>query len=133
MSAKWMETVAEAQRQAQRRLPPSVYSALLAGNEQGVSYRDNTDAFAELGLAPCVADLSSTRELSTTVMGQEISMPVMISPTGVQAVHPDGELAIGRAAAARGVAMGLSSFREQTDRRRYRDQPTAFFPVVLDG
>ncbi len=124
-----METVAEAQRQAQRRLPPSVYSALLAGNEQGVSYRDNTDAFAELGLAPCVADLSSTRELSTTVMGQEISMPVMISPTGVQAVHPDGELAIGRAAAARGVAMGLSSFGSKPIEDVIATNPQLFFQL----
>ena len=129
MSAKWMETVAEAQRQAQRRLPPSVYSALLAGNEQGVSYRDNTDAFAELGLAPCVADLSSTRELSATVMGQEISMPVMISPTGVQAVHPDGELAIGRAAAARGVAMGLSSFGSKPIEDVIATNPQLFFQL----
>jgi len=124
-----METVAEAQRQAQRRLPPSVYSALLAGNEQGVSYRDNTDAFAELGLAPCVADLSSTRELSTTVMGQEISMPVVISPTGVQAVHPDGELAIGRAAAARGVAMGLSSFGSKPIEDVIATNPQLFFQL----
>ena len=37
-------------------------------------------------------------------------MPVVISPTGVQAVDPDGEVAVARAAAARGTAMGLSSF-----------------------
>ena len=35
-------------------------------------------------------------------MGQDLSLPVLISPTGVQAVHPDGELAVARAAAARG-------------------------------
>lgn len=110
MSTKWMETVAEAQRRAEKRLPPSVYSALIAGNERGVSYRDNMDAFAEIGLAPTVAGLSAQRTLATSVMGQEISMPVLISPTGVQAVHPDGEVAIARAASARGIAMGLSSF-----------------------
>ena len=43
-------------------------------------------------------------------MGQEVSLPVLISPTGVQAVHPDGEVAVARAAAAAGTAMGLSSF-----------------------
>ena len=48
--------------------------------------------------------------MATTVMGQPVSMPVLISPTGVQAVHPDGEVAVARAAANRGVAMGLSSF-----------------------
>ena len=107
---KWMETVAEAQRRARKRLPPSVYSALLAGSERGSSYDDNTRAFAEIGLAPHVAGLSQQRDLGTRVMGQDISMPVLISPTGVQAVHPDGEVAVARAAAARGIAMGLSSF-----------------------
>ena len=110
MSSGWMETVAEAQRRARKRLPPSVYSALLAGSECGASYEDNTGAFSQLGLAPHVAGLSSERDLSTRVMGQDISMPVLISPTGVQAVHPEGEVAVARAAAARGIAMGLSSF-----------------------
>lgn len=106
----WMETVAEAQRRAKRRLPPSVYSALLAGSERGRSYDDNTAAFGELGFAPHVAGLHQQRDQATSVMGQDVSMPVLISPTGVQAVHPDGEVAVARAAAARGVAMGLSSF-----------------------
>jgi L-lactate dehydrogenase (cytochrome) len=43
-------------------------------------------------------------------MGQEISFPVLISPTGVQAVDPEGEVAVARAAAAAGTAMGLSAF-----------------------
>ncbi len=106
----WFETVAEAQRRAKKRLPPSVYSALLAGLEQGLSYDDNLAAFALLGFAPHVAGSSAARDLSTTVMGQTIDLPVLISPTGVQAVHPDGEVAVARAAAARGTLMGLSSF-----------------------
>ncbi|MET8896200.1 pre-mycofactocin synthase MftD [Streptomyces albogriseolus] len=113
----WFETVAEAQRRAGKRLPKSVYSALLAGSEKGTSYDDNTKAFAELGFAPHVAGLSAKRDQSTTVLGEQISLPVIISPTGVQAVHPDGEVAVARAAAARGTAMGLSSFasKELTD------------------
>src|SRR3954449_9059512 len=106
----WFETVAEAQRRSKRRLPRSVYSALLAGSEAGVTYRDNTAAFGELGFAPHVGNLAAQRDLSTTVMGREVAMPVLVSPTGVQAVDPDGEVAVARAAAARGVAMGLSSF-----------------------
>ena len=41
-------------------------------------------------------------------------MPVIISPTGVQAVHPDGEIAVARAEANRGLAMGLSSFASKS-------------------
>ncbi|HEV7721321.1 MAG TPA: pre-mycofactocin synthase MftD [Iamia sp.] len=106
----WFETVEEARRRAQRRLPKSVYSALLAGSEKGLSYADNVESYGELGFAPHVAGLAAERDQATTVMGQPISMPVLISPTGVQAVHPDGEVAVARAAAARGTAMGLSSF-----------------------
>ena len=105
-----MESIAEAERRARKQLPPSVFSALLAGHDRGVTYRENMDAFGRLGLAPHVADLPAVRDLATTVMGQHLSMPVIISPTGVQAVHPDGEVAVARAAAARGIAMGLSSF-----------------------
>ncbi|GAB89989.1 pre-mycofactocin synthase MftD [Gordonia rhizosphera] len=106
----WFETVQEAQRRAKKRLPKSVYSSLVAGTQAGVTLHDNIDAFSELGYAPHVVGAQPDRELSTTVMGQEISFPVMISPTGVQAVDPDGEVAVARAAAARGTAMGLSSF-----------------------
>jgi pre-mycofactocin synthase len=110
MSGGWFESVAEAQRRAKKRLPPSVYSALIAGSEVGVTVRDNVEAFTELGFAPHVGDLCPNPDLSTSVMGQAISFPVVISPTGVQAVHPDGEVAVARAAAARGTAIGLSSF-----------------------
>jgi pre-mycofactocin synthase len=106
----WFETVAEAQRRARRQLPKGVYLALVAGAEAGVTMNDNVTAFSELRLRPHVADLPATRDLATTVMGQQVSLPVLISPTGVQAVHPDGEVAVARAAAAAGTAMGLSSF-----------------------
>ena len=129
----WFETVAEAQRQAKKRLPKSVYSALLAGSEKGVSYNDNTAAFAELGFAPHVAGLSSKRDLATTVMGQPISWPVIISPAGVQAVHPDGELAVARAAAARGTVIGLSSFASKSIEEVVAANPQTFFQMYWMG
>jgi len=75
-----------------------------------VTLNDNVKAFSELWFRPHVAGLPAARELATTVMGQQVSLPVLISPTGVQAVHPDGEVAVARAAAGAGTAMGLSSF-----------------------
>src|SRR5919199_520179 len=110
----WFETVAEAQRRAKRRLPKGVYGALVAGSERGTTVEDNTAAFAELGFAPHTAGLANDKQMTTTVMGQEVSMPVLVSPTGVQAVHPDGEVAVARAAAAQDVAMGLSSFASKS-------------------
>jgi L-lactate dehydrogenase (cytochrome)/glycolate oxidase len=114
MASSWFETVAVAQRRAEKRLPKSVYGALVAGSEKGLSSNDNLASFDQLGFAPHVAGLSNERSMATTVMGQSVSMPVIISPTGVQAVHPDGEVAVARAAAARGVAMGLSSFASRS-------------------
>ena len=70
MAGGWFETVAEAQRRAKRRLPKSVYMALWAGSEFGLTLKDNVEAFGELGFAPHVAGLSAERDLSTTVMGQ---------------------------------------------------------------
>ena len=100
MGDKWFETVAVAQQRAKKRLPKSVYGALIAGSEKGVTLNDNLTAFDQLGFAPHIANLPRER--------------VIMSPTGVQAVHPDGEVAIARAAANRGVAMGLSSFASKS-------------------
>ena len=129
----WFETVAEAQRRAKKRLPRSVYSALVAGSERGVTVDDNLAAFAELGFAPHVAGLSGKRDLSTSVLGQPISLPVFISPTGVQAVHPDGEVAVARAAAARGTAMGLSSFASKSIEEVAAVNPQTFFQMYWTG
>jgi len=126
LSGAWLETVAAAQERARRRLPPAVYSALLAGNEGGATLRDNCAAFTEVGLAPRVADSPAVRDLATTIMGMPSSLPVMLAPTGVQAVHPEGECAVARAAASRGVPMGLSSFAS-----RPVEQVVAIHPQVL--
>ena len=133
MSKAWFETVAEAQRRAKKSLPPSVYMALVAGSERGKTLEDNIEAYSELGFAPHVANLAPQRDLSTTVMGLHLDLPVMISPTGVQAVHPDGEVAIGRAAAARGTAMGLSSFASKSIEEVVAVNDKTFFQLYWSG
>jgi heme/flavin dehydrogenase (mycofactocin system) len=133
MANAWFETVAEAQRRAKKRLPKGVYGALVAGSERGLTADDNTAAFAELGFAPHTAGLSNERNMAVTVMGQSMSLPVMISPTGVQAVHPDGEVAVARAAAARGVAMGLSSFASKPIEEVVAANPQTFFQMYWVG
>jgi L-lactate dehydrogenase (cytochrome)/glycolate oxidase len=133
MASGWFETIAEAERRAKKQLPKSVYLAIVAGTEHGLTLKDNVGAFGELGFAPHVAGLSTSRDLSTTVMGQDVSMPVLISPTGVQAVHPDGEVAVARAAAARGTAMGLSSFASKPVEDVVAANPQTFFQVYWAG
>src|SRR6202050_1199523 len=133
MSNGWFGTVAVAQRRARKRLPKSVYGALVAGSEKGLTVSDNIKAFSELGFAPHVAGHQPDRDLATSVLGQPISLPVIISPTGVQAVHPDGEVGVARRAAARGTAMGLSSFASKPVEEVVAANPQTFFQVYWSG
>src|ERR1700674_1561388 len=133
MSNPWFETVAEAQRRAKRRLPSSVYRALVAGSEKGLTVEDNLAAFAELGLAPHVAGRPAARDRAPTCMAQPISLPVVISPTGVQAVHPDGEVAVARAAAARGTLMGLSCMASKPVEEVVAANPQTLFQTYWVG
>lgn len=129
----WFETVLEAQRRAKKRLPKSVYASLVAGTQEGVTVHDNIAAFSEIGFAPHVVGATPERDLTTSVMGQDLSFPVMISPTGVQAVDPDGEVAVSRAAAARGTAMGLSSFASKPVEEVTAVNDKVFFQIYWLG
>jgi len=129
----WFESVLEAQRRAQKRLPKSVYMALVAGSERGRTPQDNMDAFAEIQFAPHVVGQKPERELNTTVLGIPISLPVIISPTGVQAVNPEGEVAVARAAANRGTIMGLSSFASKPVEEVTAVNENTFFQLYWTG
>jgi pre-mycofactocin synthase len=131
---EWFETVEEARRRARRRLPRSVYLALVAGTEQGITLRDNVAAFSELRFTPPhVADLPAARQMATSVLGQDISLPVIASPTGVQAVHPEGEAGVARGAAEAGTALGLSSFASMPVEDVAAVNPKLFFQIYWSG
>jgi L-lactate dehydrogenase (cytochrome) len=131
---EWFETVAEAQRRAKKRLPKGVYLALVAGSEQGLTMDDNVAAFSELRFEPArLADLPATRAMSTSVLGQDIALPVIASPTGVQAVHPAGEIGVARGAADAGTAVGLSSFASHAVEDVVAANPKTFFQMYWVG
>jgi heme/flavin dehydrogenase (mycofactocin system) len=129
----WFESVAVAQERARKRLPAPVYGALVAGSERGQTIEDNQRAFTEIQFAPHVVGQRPDRHMATTVMGQACSFPVVISPTGVQAVHPDGEVAVARAAASRGTAMGLSNFASKSVEDVVAANPSTFFQMYWTG
>lgn len=132
-TSEWFESVEEARRRAGKRLPKGVFGALKAGAERGTSLADNTAALTELGLIPRIATGVGARRLATTLLGQEIALPVVTSPTGVQAVHPDGEVAVARATAAAGTAIGLSSFASKPIEEVVAANPKTFFQVYWLG
>lgn len=130
----WFESIAEAERRAQRRLPKSVFGALLAGAESGLTLNANQSAFRELGFFPRIAaGVPPVRDLSTRVLGQDLAYPVIISPTGVQAVHPDAEVAVARASASAGIAMGLSSFASKPLDEVVAANPATLFQIYWMG
>lgn len=133
MNNSAFETIAVAQDMARRRLPKSVYLALLGGLERGATTSDNIAAFDELALAPRTANMPASRDLTTSVMGCELPLPVLISPAGAHAVHPEGELAVARAAAAFGTAMGLSSFATRPIEEVIGVNPLTFFQMYWIG
>jgi len=129
-SRHWFESVAEARRRARRRLPRSVYLAIEAGAEAGITREDNTGAFAELRFAPPrVAGLPGSRDLTTSVLGTRLSLPVIASPVGVQAVHPLGEAGLAIGTARAGTALGLSEFASLPAADVIRHNPSLFFQV----
>src|SRR4051794_11043782 len=73
-----IETVADAQRRAKQKLPKAVYTAILAGNEKGVTCRGNVEAFNEIGFLPRVGDdIAPSRDMATSILGERIDLPVV--------------------------------------------------------
>jgi L-lactate dehydrogenase (cytochrome) len=79
-----------------------------AGREE--TMRSNQEAFRRWRIVPRMLRDVSERDLSVTVAGTQMPAPLLLAPIGVQSiVHPDGELAVARAAAAVGLPMTLST------------------------
>ncbi|SDH69602.1 pre-mycofactocin synthase MftD [Pseudonocardia oroxyli] len=133
MSRRNLENVAEAYRVAKRRLPPSVYYSLLAGVERGTTRESNADAFDQIGIIPRLGDLGADHDQSTTVMGQQVAMPVVISPTGTQAIEPAGEVAVARAAKKAGILQGLSTFASRSIEDVVHANDKTFFQLYWFG
>lgn len=103
-----LTSVAHARREAKRKLPKSVYWWTEAGTELRGTVQANRDGFKEIGLQARVLDSHEPRKLSTTVLGREISLPVITTPAGfIRVAHPDGELGVAKAAEAAGTAAAI--------------------------
>src|SRR5690606_38946686 len=82
---------------ARTRLPAGVVDYFARGAADEFTLRDNDTCWNQLRLRPRVGIDVSKCDLRTTILGQEVSMPVMTAPCAVNAMaHPDGELAVAR-------------------------------------
>ena len=127
--------VAEAEKLAKKRLPKAVWLAFKAGNEQGWTLDENIRAYNDLGFSPTIFDRPTIGKIDTktTILGVDVDFPVLISPVGAQAIHPDGEVAAARAAKRMGTAIGLSSYATSSIRDVAAANDKAFFQLYWVG
>ena len=86
---------------ARERLDPGPYGYYAGGSGDEQTLRANAAAFGRWELRPRVLVDVDEVSTATTVLGVELSMPLLVAPTAFQRLaHPDGELAMARAAAA---------------------------------
>jgi L-lactate dehydrogenase (cytochrome) len=95
---------------AMRRLPGPIFNYIDGAADDEVTYRRNTASFEHCDLVPSVLRGVETVDLSVTVMGQKLAMPVYCSPTALQRLfHHHGERAVAAAASKYGTMFGVSS------------------------
>ena len=100
---------------AKQVLPHNAWDFIEAGSMDETTSRRNRTAFESLTLRPRFLRDITDRSISTTVLGTEISLPVMISPAGSHMIaHPDGELATARGAGLSNTLMLLSTSSNYT-------------------
>jgi isopentenyl diphosphate isomerase/L-lactate dehydrogenase-like FMN-dependent dehydrogenase len=107
--ASRIQSVADARYFAERRVPAGIFQMFEAGSGSNVTMRENRRAFEEVLFRPRVAVFHRERELRTTVLGHQISMPVIVSSVGfLKTGHQDGEAGVARAAGAAGTIQFVS-------------------------
>ena len=95
---------------AKRRLPGPIFHYIDGAADDEVTYRRNTEAYERCDLVPNVLAGIKSIDMSITVMGQKLNMPLFCSPTALQRLfHHDGERAVAKAAEKFGTMFGISS------------------------
>ena len=119
---------------AKRRVPKMFYDYVDSGSWTESTYRANESEFQKIKLIQKVARNMEGRTLKREMLGEMISMPVCIAPTGlVGMVHPDGEILAARAASNFGIRYTLStmSIASLEDIKREVNQPFWFQLYVM--
>lgn len=95
---------------AKKRLPSPIFNYIDGAADDELTYRRNSKSFEDCDLIPNILNGVENIDMSVTVMGQKLDMPIYCSPTALQRVfHHDGELAVAAAAEKFGTLFGVSS------------------------
>jgi|TARA_B110000116_G_scaffold261688_1_gene266156 L-lactate dehydrogenase (cytochrome) len=102
--------VKDFRRLAKKRLPSPIFHYIDGAADDEITYRRNTDSYDDCYLVPNVLAGIDEVDMSTTVMGQKLDMPLYFAPTALQRLfHHDGEIAVGKVAEKFGTMFGISS------------------------
>ena len=95
---------------AKKKLPAPIFHYIDGGADDEVTLRRNTSAFDDCDLIPNILTSVGKPDLSTTIFGRKIDMPIFLSPTAMQRLyHPDGDKASARAAEKFGTFYSMST------------------------
>ena len=102
--------VKDFRRLAKRKLPSPIFHYIDGAADDEITYKRNSEAFDACDLVPNVLSGVDEVDMSTTVMGQKIDMPLYCAPTALQRLfHHDGEIGVAKAAEKFGTMFGISS------------------------
>jgi (S)-mandelate dehydrogenase len=102
--------IADLREMARRRVPGFAFEYVEGGAEDEATLRHNRQALAALRFVPQTLVSTAARNLETSVLGQRSAAPLAIAPTGLNGMlHPEGDIALARAAAAFGIPYTLST------------------------
>lgn len=114
---------------ARRRLPGPIFNYIDGAADDETTYRRNTASFETCDLVPNILRGVGTVDMSVTIMGQKLAMPVYCSPTALQRLfHHHGERAVAAAAAKFGTMFGVSSLGTVSleELRKSHDTPQVY-------
>ena len=110
MDKKDLVNVFDYEAAARAKLPKTAYDYYRSGANDELTLHNNHAAYERIKLKPKVLIDTSKRDLTTTVLGQTVSMPILVAPTAFHCMaHPEGEVATVRAAGQAGTIMMLST------------------------
>ncbi|XAR56378.1 (S)-2-hydroxy-acid oxidase [Bertholletia excelsa] len=119
---------------AKQKLPKMVFDYYASGAEDQWTLHENRFAFSRILFRPRILIDVSKIDMTTTVLGFKISMPIMIAPTAMQKMaHPEGEYATARAASAAGTIMTLSSWATSSVEEVASTGPGIRFSSFISG
>jgi len=103
-------TVEDMRRIAKRRLPRGVFDYIDGGAEDERTLANNSAAFGQIEFCPNILRDVSEIDVSSTLLGKPVSMPLVLAPTGyTRLTHSEGELSVARAAERAGIPYSLST------------------------